>query len=151
MKDRYEDYLKYKAARPVHTKAELMRALSISEVTYYRYRARDKERLQKIVVFEAEFDLPKAISHRILPPAEYIYTHIAAYLARFNPDELVPPYNKTPGEVMYSIRQSLNASPVRASDLVFGLQERLALFALYNGEVRGFKDSKGKLVIPERY
>lgn len=148
--EKYEAFLSFVRTRPDCKAPEVMRHLNISEVTYYRYKKRQREQGDHRV-YETFFDVPKSISQKILPPKQFIYTHLAAYITRFHPDELIPPYNKTAGEIMFEIKNQLNSDPVKGSELVFGLQDKLALYALYTGDVNAFKNSKGKVQPPERY
>jgi len=150
MKDTYEKYLNYIRFHPDATYDDIQRALGLSRQTIYRHKRKVKEQgdyLHHVGIYA----LPPTILHKKLPPPEYKYVHLAAYLAKFNNEDIVPPWNLTKGEIMFAIRKQLNTRVELAIDLVYGTQDKLALYALYQGEVAGFKDCIGTLTVPTNY
>lgn len=129
---------------------EAIDKLNMPPATYYRAKKRMKEQMEE-VQDEVTFMLPTGVKQRILPPKAYPYTHLAAYLCKYRMGDKVPPYGKTKAEILYAIKKRVEDDPGMQAELVFGLQERLALYSIYMGDVSAFASAIGKLEIPENF
>jgi hypothetical protein len=145
--ERIKEYLQ---EFPAATNNEIMLALNMTEPTFYRAKRQlKKEEITNYI--SVEFPIPPNILKRILPPTRYKYTHLAAFLTKFRLDETVPPYGKTKREIMYDIRVRFNNDAEETEDLVYGLQERLAICALIKGDISSFNRSNGTINPPNEY
>lgn len=135
---------------PEATDKEAIDKLNMPPATFYRAKKRWKEQVEE-TADELTFQIPTGVRQRILPPKGYPYTHLASYLCKFRMGDKVPPYNKTKAEIMFAVKKRIEDDPALQAELVFGLQERLALYALFMGDVSTFSGAIGKLELPETY
>lgn len=145
-KDIVRDYINQ---HPHAKNQEIIEALKIPTATFYRVKnAIAKE---PPISYRANFMIPDFITKGMLPPPKYKEVHLAAYLNNFSFIEIVPPYEKTKAEIMFQIKQKYEADPDLVSDLVYGLQERLAIFSIIQGDPSAFNKTIGHLVPPESF
>ena len=141
---------------PKATDQEAINSLGLARSTYYRNKAVATDFLKKqnnsLIADQVQgFLLPPGVSRKVLPPEEYKWVHLATYLTKFRAGDRVPPYNKTKAEIMYSVSRDLKANPDKAFAMINGLQNLLALYAIYCGDPSMFSNSLGKLEVPESY
>lgn len=135
---------------PNKSDKETMELLNMPQATFYRAKAKLKE-LDEEIKQTIAFQLPTGVRQKILPPQTYKNTHLAAYLSKFRMGDKVPPFGETKAEIMFKIKRMVENDPALASELVFTLQDRLALFALWSGDVSAFSGSVGQLHVPEKF
>lgn len=134
------------------TTSQLQELSELSSATFYRiYRElRDADCLYGAIYSKAKADvyIPEFISDKTLPPPEFEWVHLAAYLNRYRDEETVPPYGKTKQEIRLELSKKFKTDPEAAADLVFGIQSRLAIYAIMMDKLEGFNNMVGNLVVP---
>lgn len=95
------------------------------------------------------FSLPDQITKGILPPVGWRATHLAAYLTKFRNDEIVHPYGMTVAEILEQVKEPFLINPLLGADVLYGLQNRLAILALVTGDLTGFRNMAGKNTPPD--
>lgn len=136
---------------PHATEREVMNALDISSATYYRCKKQVVNQDLKAKADGFRYHLPAAVTKNILPPVRYRYTHLVYYLAKFNHGDKVPPYNKTKAEIMFEVASRIRQDSELTADLIYTLQEKLAIYAMICKDTSMFTGSVGKLEIPDEY
>lgn len=96
--------------------------------------------------------LPKHILDHQLPNASYKYVHIAAILANCSDEEVLEgKYFKglTKAKVIEAMKRDMNSKPHIIEEIMYGVQDKLALFAIYVNDLEAFKDMQGTITLPE--
>lgn len=151
VKTRYPEFELYMSTHEKTPVKQVMKDLGISEPTYFRHLRTYKSVPRSSRRLISEYELPGSILVKNLPSSEYSWVHLASYLTKFSHSEKIPPYNKTKSEILLDIRKSLETDPNLAADLVFGLHNNLALYALFTGEISAFANMRGNCVPPTNY
>ena len=97
--------------------------------------------------------LPKNILDKQLPDSKwYKYVHVAAALANYEMDEVpTEKYFKgvTKAKVLESFKYQIDNDSTTINRTMFGMQNDLALFAIYVNDLEAFKDMQGTITLPE--
>lgn len=93
------------------------------------------------------FQLPQHIRNGLLPPSQYLQTHVAAYLTKFKRDEYVPGLGTSKQAYLEQFKSNLESQPDKLKEIVYRLQNDLATIALYLGELSSFEEMHGTLHI----
>ena len=92
--------------------------------------------------------LPKNILEKTLPPSKFYYVHVAAKLAQSEDEEVVWK-GMTKKQIMESIKHQITNSKDRQDAIMFGVQDKLAEFAIFTGDLSSFEDMQGTITLPE--
>ena len=92
--------------------------------------------------------LPKNILEKTLPPSNFYYVHVAAKLAQSEDEEVIWK-GMTKKQIMESIKHQITNSKDRQDAIMFGVQDRLAEFAIFIGDLSSFEDMQGIITLPE--
>lgn len=143
--------LKVCTENPELSNSERISLSGLTSASYYR--ALETLKAKGLLTFEGNprraFTLPDQITKGILPPVGWKVTHLVSYLTRFKPDEVVQPYGLTVAEILQQVKDELLSNPMLGADIIYGLQQRLALLAIATGDLSPFKNMLGKITPPE--
>jgi hypothetical protein len=101
-------------------------------------------------VSKRQFLIPNSIRQGNLPSAEHApITHLVAYLTKFNDKDLIPPYHLTRDQIIQKVKKQIEETPTKAYQLVTGLIEGLAAYAILQEDISSFTNMIGKLEPPQ--
>lgn len=127
----------------LHARTELRHA------TFFRaYKTLKDHGLLEDPPIERDYELPAAIRMGRLPPVRYSTVHLVNYLTKFKTEETVPPYGKTKGQIIEDMRRKMATDAEIGADVIYGIQERLALLSLFNGNLTAFESMVGNCEPP---
>jgi len=141
---------------PGTTTSSLLVQSGLPDATFFRYmkwlRENDLITKNNRVNFgtnDRTFLIPNSIRRGVLPD-DGPYTHLAAYLSKFAPDDVVPPFGRTRSDIMAQVKKQLEKSGEKTHRLVVGIMEGLAAYSIMQGNVSAFSNMLGNLDPPTK-
>lgn len=95
-----------------------------------------------------DFPIPAAIKQGQLI-SKHPAVHLVAYLAKFQDEEVVPPYNKTKKHIINSIRKTIADDVPLSMSIVASLQTSLALCSLVASSTNQWMNMLGTMTPPD--